>query len=678
VFRACALALLLAARGASAEPDDGSGEVIEVSGKAPAEPAHTQVEPEELHDLPGGGNDALRGLSSLPGVARIPFGLGGLALRGAAPHDTRVFLDGIEVPELYHFGGLASFLPIEALEHIELTPSGFDARWGRGIGGVVLLDSRSPRPTRWTMQGEVSLLHAGVLAIGPSGDGGSWMLGLRRSYIDVVLAAAQVDFLAPSYTDAQVRWESPDHHWFALAFASDDDLSLQNNGVDGAGGLNTSNVKSFDYNQRFLRLGLGYREDGFSLTPWLGIEDYRAGADYKDSDKGYDRTDEVAGLRGEVFGPSLGGILRAGIDVRATHYDYTIKDTPPPYPGNPNPQGLLTREGTQDALDAGMFVQQDWLFAGGRVSVRPGVRFDYFGLARQGTADPRLSVVERASGDVAFTESLGVYHEPPMVTDLDPIFGQRLLQPPQSVQASVSAEAPLFELFIGKATVYAQKQDQLPVDVVSGATPVSANGNEQAGGLLAISRELVDSEFGTYSYREYVGHGRAWGVELLARREIGELTGWVAYTYARAFRTGDPRQDPAYYPYVLDQPHQIVAVASRPLSSRWRIGGRLRFASGNPITPVATAYFSVKSNKWTAVDGPLLSERLPSFVQLDLRIDRLWRNRCGVWDLYLDIQNVLDRENVEGLTYTTDYSQRLYTHGLPIFPSLGVEYRPFR
>jgi hypothetical protein len=231
---------------------------------------------------------------------------------------------------------------------------------------------------------------------------------------------------------------------------------------------------------------------------------------------------------------------------------------------------------------------------------------------------------------------------------------------------------------VGKATAYVLQQDQLPVDVVTGATPISDNGSEQAGGLLAISRELVDAEFGSYTYREYIGHGRAWGLELLARRELGELTGWISYTYARAFRTGNPRQDPAYYPYVLDQPHQLVAVATRPLSKHWRIGGRFRFATGNPYTPVATAYYSQKDMTWTAVDGPLLSQRLPDFAQLDVRIDRLWPSRCGTWDLYLDIQNITNRANAEGVTYSADYSQRDYTHGLPIFPSIGVEYRPAR
>jgi hypothetical protein len=44
--------------------------------------------------------------------------------------------------------------------------------------------------------------------------------------------------------------------------------------------------------------------------------------------------------------------------------------------------------------------------------------------------------------------------------------------------------------------------------------------------------------------------------------------------------------------------------------------------------------------------------------------------------LFLDLQNAFNRANVEGVTYNEDYSHRGFTHGLPVFPSLGVEYTP--
>lgn len=668
---------------AHAEPDHGD-EVIEISGRAPPEPERQTITTDELHVQPGGGNDALRAVSSLPGVARIPFGLGGLSLRGASPHDTRVLLDGIEVPILYHFGGLASFVPIDVLDHVELAPSGFSARWGRGIGGVVLLDSRTPHVTEWRARGEVSLLHAGALAEGPGPLGGSWLVGVRRSYIDAVLAAAQVDLsIAPSYLDSQLRWESGDGRWTALLFGSDDGFRLlhdPNSSTGSGGGIHTTNVKSFDYASRFARLGLRYRRRAgattLTVTPWLGIDDITAIANHKGVDKGYTRTDVAGGTRAELATPLAGGTLRTGVDVRATHYDYAITNTPPPSPSNPGGGGAIKRSGQRWAQDAGVFVEHELPLAGGTVAIRPGLRFDYFALADSYVVDPRLAVLERLGDGVVVSETLGLYHEPPLVTDLDPIFGERTLGAPSSIQLAVALEAPVGGLFDGKATVYAQQQRDLPVDVVTGATPISDNGGAQSGGLLGISRELVDEQFGSYSYREYIGKGYSWGVELVAKRDFGALTGFVSYTYARAFRTGDPGHDPGYYPYVLDQPQLVTIVATRPLSASWRIGGRFRFATGNPITPVAGAYYSSSKMQWTAIDGALLSQRLPDFVQLDLRVDHVWRRRWGILDLYLDIQNVTNRTNPEGVDYNMDFSQRRYTSGLPIFPALGLEYRP--
>ena len=86
--------------------ETGAGEVIHVSGRVPSGPP-LHLDTQAIRNQPGAGNDVLRALQSLPGVARTPFGLGGLALRGTAPRDTKVYLDGIEIPLLYHFGGIA-------------------------------------------------------------------------------------------------------------------------------------------------------------------------------------------------------------------------------------------------------------------------------------------------------------------------------------------------------------------------------------------------------------------------------------------------------------------------------------------------------------------------------------------------------------------------------------------
>jgi len=53
-------------------------------------------------------------------VARAAAGSGQLIVWGAAPEDTRVYIDGVPVPRLYHDGGLRSVLPSELV--LEFAP----------------------------------------------------------------------------------------------------------------------------------------------------------------------------------------------------------------------------------------------------------------------------------------------------------------------------------------------------------------------------------------------------------------------------------------------------------------------------------------------------------------------------------------------------------------------------
>jgi hypothetical protein len=335
---------------------------------------------------------------------------------------------------------------------------------------------------------------------------------------------------------------------------------------------------------------------------------------------------------------------------------------------------VIHRELTRWAADTGAYLEQSWFFFGERLELRPGLRGDHFGLSDQWTLDPRVVANLKLASGLQLIQSLGRYHAPPLVTDLDPIFGERVMH-----GSSATGVATTVKTIVGddkelSATAYYQDLDELPVDAITTATPTTANGSTESGGLLGISRELVDTQFGSYSYREAIGKGYTYGLELIARRNVGRWTGWIAYTYARSFRKNPTKMD-TFVPYVLDQPHSLTVLGTTMLGKHWRLGGRFRYTSGNPYTPVAGAYVD-NSGDWVPVDGPLLSKRLPDFVQIDLRVDRIWKRPWGVLDLYIDLQNVVNRKNAEGVTYNTDFSTLRYTNGLPIFPSIGVEYIP--
>jgi hypothetical protein len=336
---------------------------------------------------------------------------------------------------------------------------------------------------------------------------------------------------------------------------------------------------------------------------------------------------------------------------------------------------VISRKLTRWTADVGAWIEQSWFVANDRIELRPGVRGDHIGLSDQWTLDPRILIHERVAANVELTQSAGIYHSPPLITDLDPIFMRPApMLGSKATQVAFGAKMQLDDNSEASATAYYQHLRQLPVDAVSAATPISANGGTDSGGALGISRELVDAQFGSYSYREAIGNGHAYGIELIARRNRGTWTGWVAYTYGRSFRQ-NPSRGPDYFPYVLDQPHTLTLVGTTAVGRHWRFGGRVRYATGNPFTPVIGAT-QEPDGEYLAIDGPLLSERLPDFFQLDLRVDRVWRRPWGMLMLYLDVQNVTNRKNAEGVTYNDDYTVRSYTRGLPIFPSIGVEYIP--
>ena len=108
-----------------------------------ARPAFWRGEPQLESDVRH--VDALKALQNFPGVARAPFGIGLLAIRGTGPNDSAVFLGSHEIPQLFHFGGLTSVFNADLLERIDFVPGNFDSRYGDAVGGIIVVRPRKPK-----------------------------------------------------------------------------------------------------------------------------------------------------------------------------------------------------------------------------------------------------------------------------------------------------------------------------------------------------------------------------------------------------------------------------------------------------------------------------------------------------------------------------------------------------
>jgi len=167
------------------------------------------------------------------------------------------------------------------------------------------------------------------------------------------------------------------------------------------------------------------------------------------------------------------------------------------------------------------------------------------------------------------------------------------------------------------------------------------------------------------------GQGTVYGLELVARHEFANnFTGWLAYTLSKATRRDSGATQDRLFDF--DQTHILTLIGSYLLPRNWQVGARFRLVSGSPTTPVTGAVFNSNQDQYQATYGPTNSSRLPMFNQLDVRIDKRWINQGWILNLYLDVQNLYNRANVEGINYNYDYSQPSTQQGLPILTILGV------
>ncbi|HEV8551540.1 MAG TPA: TonB family protein, partial [Polyangiaceae bacterium] len=193
---------------------DDEGTTVVVRGVRPSrEVTRRTVSRRELTLSPGTRGDAFRAIENMPGVARSPALSGQLVVRGLGDQATPVFVDGLWLPTIYHFGGLSSVVPTEMLDEINFYPGNFSVRYGRSLAGVVdghLRETRSDGKYHGLAQ--LDFIDARGMLEGPIPGVKGWNFigGFRRSHVDawlvpLVLKGNDTDLqAAPVYYDYQL------------------------------------------------------------------------------------------------------------------------------------------------------------------------------------------------------------------------------------------------------------------------------------------------------------------------------------------------------------------------------------------------------------------------------------------------------------------------------------------
>lgn len=167
--------------------------------------------------------------------------------------------------------------------------------------------------------------------------------------------------------------------------------------------------------------------------------------------------------------------------------------------------------------------------------------------------------------------------------------------------------------------------------------------------------------------------GKTYGAELMFEKNTGRLTGWISYTYSRAFIKTDNDisekviNDGNYYPASYDKPHNLSAVVNLEPTKRFKISSVVNFSSGIPVT-LPVSKISIDNNYYI-VYSDRNQFRLPYYLRLDMSVSirgSLKRNKIVTSLWTLSVYNVLGRHNPYSLYFESE-GQQINGYQLSIF-----------
>jgi TonB family protein len=669
--------------------DDVDEEVVVRAARIKKEAVETRVRTEEARKVPGTQGDTLKVVQNLPGVGRASFGSGQLVVWGSSPKETRVVVEGVEVPSLYHMGGLRSTINSDLVKSIDLSPGAYGADNGRGLGGLVRIDlAQIPGPGThgyvaadiMDTSAELSTAVNQRLRLAVAG---------RISYLDRVMSAVTSSdigdsFPIPRYDDYQARAAvslRKDEEVSATFLASDDHLRRTIPASD------PEDLRTQNNDTSFRRVFVNYVrlfEDGSSIrvTPSFGLDHGSEHDSFGEQGMQLD-TQTVsyalrASLRRRIHSSA---VLLLGMDVQDQQNQLSRNGSvnQPPREGDivvfgqrPPPE-IATDRWNVSVFSLATYATVDLKL--GNWSLTPGLRFEPtwiegdhrlpystiappIGYSRldapvnpinvpvlRHLPNPRLQVAWRPIPRLTLTSGAGIYGQPPSPEDMSPVFGNPSIVGSYALHLTGGFSLKVRPTLTLESVGFYKKLYGL----------VSRSENQSPPVGQALTQD---------------GTGRVLGLQILLRQELFKgFFGWVTYTLSRSERRDHSDQGFRLFDY--DQTHVLALLASYALGRGFEVGGRFRYSTGMPRTPVIDSYLG-RNGYYEPVFGAHNSTRIPAFYQLDVRGEKAFVMQRMKMSVFIDMQNITNRKNPEEVIYSQDYQQKSYIIGLPTLAVAGA------
>jgi hypothetical protein len=602
---------------------DVTAEEIERLNKI--EPSRVNLSPRILKSQPSLAEpDIFRTIQSLPGVLTTSEFSTGLVIRGGNTDQNLILLDGITVYNPSHLGGLFSNFIVDAVKDAELIKGGYNAEYGGRLSAVLDIRSREGNRNKIEGSSSISLLTAQSTIEGPI-PGGAFLVAGRRTYFDKVLPYVTDNFDLPYYfydLQGHVFTDLNEKDRISLSFYKGvDDLQFNDLDLDSDWGNQTISLAYRRvFNEKIIGNFLAANSQfytRFGLGGEAGINEYNPLSDQTISG-------DLAYFHSQDFNVFFGAQAKS-LDIK--------------YNSKFNNEILFDSQ--TKPFETAIYSKIKWK-PSRKFIIEPGLRLITFSSHSNGVyPDFRLSSKYIIDESRFINFAVGNYHQ--FISTFQDDFSAQILDSwfavDENGEPSRATQAVLgYEHFFGRGLkiqiegYYKYITDMLTYEESRATT----DGNVNSESLLDL---LTPAD------------GYAYGAELFIQKSSGKLSGWAGYSWSVSRKLMNGKE----YFTNWDRSHVLNFLANYQASPKWEYNVKFTLQTGQAFTPI-NGYFLQNlpgdpQQNYRTIPATRNGGRYPSYHRLDLGAVRHFDVKGRKFDLFMQVINAYNRENVFTYTY---------------------------
>lgn len=568
-----------------------------------------------------GEQDVLKTLQLLPGVMSGGEGSTSFFVRGGTGDQNLVLLDEAIVYNASHLFGFFSTFNSDAIKDVNLYKGSAPAQYGGRLSSVLDISMLDGNNKRFGMEGGIGLIASRLNVQGPIvKDNGSFIVSGRRTYADMFLKLSKdpdINQTRMFFYDLNVK----------ANYRFDERNALYVSGYFGKDLLGYSDLFDFDWgnatatlrwnhlfsNRLFSNTTLVYSDFNYHVTIGGDSFNFRIASNIRNANFKQDFQFVANGTNTFRFGVN-------GLFQRVSPSEIAAEES-----SRINSLQLERRHG----LEAAGYVSHEWRPLE-RLNLTYGLRLNSFLLFGPGTFH-----TYDTDGDIVSSKSFGRAELAQRYLNLEPRMSLSYeLAGNNSVKASYSRNTqnlhqlsnststlPTDAWVMSSNNIKPQIADQVAVgfyqNLDNDRYEVSVETYYKDMRNQIDYRDAADLQANEFIESELLyGIGRAYGLELYARKRSGRLSGWLSYTLSRSERQFDGIDGGRWFAARQDRTHDLSAVATYHLSPRWSLSSTFVYSTGNAVTFPSGRYQIDGQSLWYYTERN--GYRMPDYHRLDI------------------------------------------------------------